>query len=174
MATVRILLAFVCFAAAGEYPLPGGHLLSRTSVPLVVRLAQQELGTREATGKNDGAKIKAYQAAAGLTTGAPWCAAFVSWLHQKAGYPQPKTGWSPALFPKTKVRKMPEPGMVFGIYFDRLKRIAHCGIVERVQGDWIVTVEGNTNVQGSREGDGVYRKWRPQRTVRSYADWRVQ
>lgn len=34
----------------------------------------------------------------------------------------------------------------------------HTGIVERVEGSKIYTIEGNTNAAGSREGDGVYRK----------------
>jgi hypothetical protein len=37
-------------------------------------------------------------------------------------------------------------------------RQGHTGIVERVVGTTVYTVEGNTNKAGSREGDGVYRK----------------
>ena len=49
---------------------------------------------------------------------------------------------------------------VFGIYFPEKKRIAHVGFVDAWDGTWLTTVEGNTNVLGSREGDGVYRKRR--------------
>ncbi len=62
-------------------------------------------------------------------------------------------------------------GLVFGIYFPHLKRIGHCGIVERLQGDFVVSIEGNTNVNGGREGDGVYRKLRHKRSIAKYADW---
>lgn len=34
----------------------------------------------------------------------------------------------------------------------------HTGVVERVDGETVYTIEGNTNLAGSREGDGVYRK----------------
>ena len=172
MATVRILLAFICFAAVGKLHVPDRNLLIPSSVPPVVLIARKELGVREATGKNDGPRIKAYLAAAGLKTGAPWCAAFVSWVHQQAGDPLPRTGWSPALFPQAKLKKMPAPGLVFGIYFPELKRIAHCGFVEALHGKWIYTIEGNTNPAGTREGDGVHRRLRLQKTIRSYADWR--
>lgn len=37
-------------------------------------------------------------------------------------------------------------------------RQGHTGIVERVDGSTVYTIEGNTNKAGSREGDGVYRK----------------
>ncbi len=36
----------------------------------------------------------------------------------------------------------------------------HTGLVERMDGYAIHTIEGNTNAAGSREGDGVYRKVR--------------
>lgn len=39
--------------------------------------------------------------------------------------------------------------------------MGHAGIVEKVEGDVIHTIEGNTNEIGSREGDCVARKRRP-------------
>jgi hypothetical protein len=45
-----------------------------------------------------------------------------------------------------------------GFLFDRdLGRIAHVFFVEKVEGDFVKTVEGNTNLDGSRTGIGVYR-----------------
>lgn len=37
---------------------------------------------------------------------------------------------------------------------------SHIGLVERVEGDLICTIEGNTDGEGSREGDGFWRKTR--------------
>lgn len=54
----------------------------------------------------------------------------------------------------------PIPGDIFGIYFPEKGRIAHVGFVDQWDGKWLITVEGNTNESGSREGDGVYRKRR--------------
>jgi len=53
-----------------------------------------------------------------------------------------------------------KPADVFGIWFNSMGRVAHVGLVEKNEGDWIVTIEGNTNGGGSRDGDGVYRRRR--------------
>ena len=152
------------------------HLISRKVAPYAVKnaiisIAQSQIGVREATGKNDGLNVAQYLAYTGEQKGAPWCAAFVSWVFGRAGFGQPKTAWSPALFPLQKRTTNIQPATVFGIYFPALKRIAHCGFVERLEGHWIITIEGNTNVAGSREGDGVYRKRRLLNTVKYFADW---
>jgi hypothetical protein len=34
----------------------------------------------------------------------------------------------------------------------------HTGLVEAVEGQYLVTIEGNTNEGGSREGIGVFRR----------------
>src|SRR5690606_14901529 len=58
-----------------------------------------ELGVREASGRNDGTRVEEYLRYCELGPGYAWCAAFVSWCFGKAGYPQPRNPWSPALFP---------------------------------------------------------------------------
>ena len=191
MATIRIFLAFICFASIGSSVMPDRDLLSApadvaalvVSPPAGVRRSQLlpllpialgELGVREWSGKNDGPKVETYLAAAGLKKGQPWCAAFVSWVYQQAGYLKPRTGWSPALFPASQLVKQRKPGVVFGIYYQELKRIGHCGFVLSESNDWLLTLEGNTNGGGSREGDGVYRKRRHVKAVHAYADWRAK
>jgi hypothetical protein len=177
MATIRIFLGIVCFAFLGRDSLFSSNRI--TAVPekasaereKLLRIAKNELGTREASGQNDGPKVAAYLHYVSFRQGNPWCAAFVSWVFGQAGYPAPRTAWSPALFPESKRRKKIAPAMVFGIYFNNLKRIAHCGLVEGQDGDWLLTIEGNTNMAGSREGDGVYRKRRPLKTIKYFAEW---
>ena len=178
MAAVRILLCVFCFAFTVGNRLSGSSVVSATSVqrtpgkePLIIAIAQKQLGIREASGNNDGPQVEAYLATVGLKKGEPWCAAFLSWVFKQAGYAQPRTGWSPALFPADRQVKLPAQGLLFGIYFPTLKRIAHCGVIERVNGSWISGIEGNSNVNGSRDGDGVYRKLRHVKTIYRYADW---
>ncbi|TCD03965.1 peptidoglycan-binding protein [Pedobacter psychroterrae] len=137
----------------------------------LVALAQGELWVREKTGNNDGERVEGYLASVGLEKGQPWCAAFVSFIFKQAGYSAPRTGWSPSLFPLQRLVKAAAPGNVFGIYFPALKRISHCGFVERKDGDWITSIEGNTGIGGGRDGDGVYRRKRHKRTIYKYADW---
>ncbi|WP_199562774.1 C40 family peptidase [Pedobacter chinensis] len=91
----------------------------------LIELAQKELGVRERTGKNDGKRVEEYLQYVGFNKGTPWCAAFVSWVFGQAGYPQPRTAWSPALFPLSRQTQHISPAMVFGIYYSALKRIAH-------------------------------------------------
>ena len=55
---------------------------------------------------------------------------------------------------------VPSTADIFGLYFPEKRRIAHVGFIDEWKDPWVITVEGNTNVLGSREGDGVYRKRR--------------
>ncbi|WP_442591539.1 peptidoglycan-binding protein [Pedobacter sp. AW31-3R] len=137
----------------------------------IVQIATNELGVREKTGNNDGEKVEAYLKCVDLKKGQPWCAAYVSWVFAKAGFKAPRSGWSPSLFPSSRLARSALPGNVLGIYFPAYKRIAHVGLITGVDGEWIVSVEGNTNVTGSREGDGVYKKWRHIKTIYRMADW---
>lgn len=157
----------------------GGNLLSRapnkpaqqTIRTRLVRIAQNEIGVRERTGNNDGPRVEDYLRSVGLKKGQPWCAAFVSWVYAKAGYSKPRSGWSPDLFPSARLARSALPGNILGVYFKNLKRIAHVGLIIKQDGDLLYSVEGNTNVEGSREGDGVYRKIRHIKTIYRMADW---
>jgi hypothetical protein len=166
-------MAVLCFAFAGWSDVFNGGIVgsSTTDQEKLLYITKGELGVREATGNNDGKRVEEYLVSVGLQKGAPYCAAFVSWAFRQAGYANPRTGWSPALFPSGAMVKNPSPGNVFGIYFPGLKRVAHCGFVERVKGSWIYSIEANTNLPGGREGDGVYRRLRHIRTIYCYADW---
>lgn len=138
---------------------------------LILGIAQSQVGVREATGNNDGAAVEAFLTYTGNKKGEPWCASFISWVYGKAGFSTPKTAWSPSLFPIARLVSEPQAADVFGIHFPKLNRIAHCGIVERSKGNWIYSIEGNTNLAGSREGDGVYRKLRHKHTIKYYSNW---
>jgi hypothetical protein len=56
-----------------------------------------------------------------------------------------------------------KPGHIFVIDTGPAGGAGHTGLVERVIGGKLVTIEGNTNEGGSREGVGVFR--RTQRTI---------
>ena len=177
MAAIKFLLGFICTALIGSFGLFNRHLLKREDAANAIKrdgiicIAEQEIGVREKTGHNDGQKVEEYLAVTGLKKGEPWCAAYVSWVYRKAGFKQPCSAWSPDLFPRSHLVKIILPGDVLGIYFPELKRIAHVGLIIQLKGDWITSVEGNTNVAGSREGDGVYVRKRHIRTIASIADW---
>jgi len=147
----------------------------------IVDSARSEIGVEE-KGDNQGAQVTRYLNSTGLSGGYPWCAAFLNWLHVNCDQPSPeaKAAWSPAWFPDKRtvyqrgsVEGAPiRPGDVFGIYFRSKGRIAHVGLIESVKQDYLITIEGNTNEAGGREGQGVYRKRRPRRTIFKVSRWR--
>jgi hypothetical protein len=146
----------------------------------VASVYHKEIGVREKTGNNDGKEVEKYLAAVGLGKGYSWCAAFVSWCLNQKEVPNPKSAWVPNWFPSSKLiykrgekNRLPKKADLFGIYFPEKKRIAHIGFVDDWQEEMgvVITVEGNTNEAGSREGDGVYRKRRLIRQIYAVSRW---
>lgn len=129
-----------------------------------LKVAISQLGVQEEPkGSNRGPQVDRYLASVGLGPGYSWCMAFVYWCFREAGVASAllTTGgvlrqWNER--PKLRVTK-PRPGDIF--IMDYGKGLGHTGIVERVEGDQIHTIEGNTNDEGSREGFEVCRRVRP-------------
>ena len=109
---------------------------------------------------------------------APWCATFVSWCAEMAGIPSSIIGRSTCasrhsygfdvvfyaggstLYSSSDndsrfmgYNYTPKKGDLF---FTR--SWSHVGLVVGVDGAYVITVEGNTNSDGSAEGDGVFRR----------------
>lgn len=145
-------------------------------------VAISQIGTQEASGRNDGPVVK-YLRSVGLYAGDPYCAAFVHWCGREAlgpANPFPRSGYSPDFVTRpTWVRgrgTTPAPGDAFGIYFPAKGRIAHTGLVRGIQGRSMRTVEANTSPAASsgeadRNGDGVWSKLRPLSTIHSVRRW---
>jgi hypothetical protein len=149
-------------------------------------LKELSLHVVEEGGPNRGVKVEAYQRAAGLKPGDPWCAAFVAWNVATAKGVAKAPAWTSgsaittwhrgsrglAAGDKTtpleaEARLKVEPGWVWvrattAKSADAARKggwvRGHCGIVVAVDAVGFHTVEGNTNKAGSREGDGVWRK----------------
>ena len=134
------------------------------------------LHVRELTGHNDGKEVELFLASAGLGKGYAWCAAYPTYIYKQHDLPVPKSpAWSPSWFPNSKVipKEQAQKGDIMGIYFKSKKRIAHVGFIHKWPPgkQYCITVEGNTNGAGSREGDGVYVKRRLKRQVYKVANW---
>lgn len=144
-----------------------------------VEIYRSFIGVREKTGKNDGPEVERFLAHEGFGEGYAWCAAFVSFCLDSAGFQNSITAWSPTahrpsnlVYSKGKFIKEPEPGHVFTIYYPKKKRIGHTGYYDGWASENIMqTVEGNTNGSKSREGDGVYVILRPINTIHSISSW---
>jgi hypothetical protein len=145
----------------------------------VVQVACAQLGVRELKGyPNRGKEVDEYLINAGFDpmhgppSGYPWCAAFVYWCFTQAATqlgvtnPLARTGWVFTFWDRApKAARVTaeaaaddpsliKPGSVFII--DHGNQKGHTGLVRALQGGEILTVEGNTSLRGSREGDGVY------------------
>jgi hypothetical protein len=139
------------------------------SLPLkALEIAITQLGVHEDPGnKNTGPQVNEYLKAVGLGPGYSWCMAFLYWCHDKAAKefgvsnPMLKTGgvlrqWNERRLKYSQFHPM--PGDVFIMDFGG--GLGHTGIVEKVEGIWIYTIEGNSNDEGSREGFEVCRRRR--------------
>ncbi|MCG9911848.1 MAG: CHAP domain-containing protein [Flavobacteriales bacterium] len=180
MAKAKVLIiAAVGFLFVSCYAEPSHESLRDA----VVNTAVSQLHVRELTGRNDGVEVEAYLKAVDRKKGDAWCAAFVSWCFQQHGVKVPRSGWSPTWFPKANIiytrgkteSVKPRKADVIGIWFSNLNRIAHVGLVEKWGDKYVTTIEGNTSTvnegNGTREGDGVYRKRRLTRQIYQVSSW---
>lgn len=96
----------------------------------------------------------------------PWCDMFVSWCADQSGngdvigrfaYTPSHEAWFRSKGREVNIRDA-EPGDI--LFFNFIGRTSHVGIVEANRGDGLITIEGNTNGSGSRDGGSVIRHFR--------------
>ena len=124
-------------------------------------ILEKEIGVmEEPPGSNDGVRVREYLRSAGILDPEPWCAAFIHWGCLQVG--QKGFGaWTPSWVQPTLEIDEPRRGAWGLVYFPKLGRFGHIFMVTKVcENGMIETVEGNTNVDGSREGTGVFRRFR--------------
>ena len=153
-----------------------------------MRLILSQEGVREVGGPNKGPEVERFLGAVGLPAGYPWCVALQYWGFQQAAAnlnmpnPLPQTAgvlrhWDMA---PEKVKIGPDaptddlrnitPGTLFCIRHG--EEHGHMGMVLAAESGGLRTIEGNTNVAGSREGDGVYKRVRRYSDINlGYLDW---
>jgi hypothetical protein len=168
-------------ALFGPDSLPDG--IGEAVSPLVkstVIIARTQIGVREdPVGSNRGPEVDAYIRSVGLDPeddSYPWCAAFIYWSFQEAadsvGRENPAIQTAGVLDHWKKAGRkgitrlspgqieedfsLLRSGMLFVISTGQGK--GHMGIVEGFRDGCLVTIEGNTNFSGGREGVGVFRR----------------
>lgn len=152
----------------------------------IVRIATAEIGVEEIDGTNKGPRVNEYKAATWLpsTESWPWCAAFVCWVVREAlrsaGIKETKTfnrpmtagawdleRWSLEQDKSTNTKKPHRGDILPGdiVVF----KFSHVGfaISKPDATGHVLTIEGNTDGQGSREGGAVLRKKRHVSAIRS-------
>ncbi len=135
----------------------------------LLEIAQSQIGVQEEPkGSNWGKDVKKYLNSVGINFPASWCMAFVYWCFKEARIPAIKTGGVLAAWNKGKQYRVPtpQPGDVFII--DYGKGLGHTGIIERIEGEYLHTIEGNTNDTGSREGYEVCRRIRLKNKMKGF------
>jgi uncharacterized protein (TIGR02594 family) len=105
----------------------------------LVSVAQSEIGHGEQGSNNKGIYVRQYLNG---REGLPWCAGFVSYCIKKSGVNLPYTLRARDYLNLGK--KVPNPKAGDIIVFSRGHAAGHVGIVEKVSGSSIVTIEGNT------------------------------
>jgi hypothetical protein len=113
--------------------------------------------------------------------GAPWCAAFVSTIGRLAlGHAWPvKTtvscesmaNWAESEGLLHRYPDPPDEGDLFLLYYQSRRKFGHVGLVTGIGGETILTLEGNTNLGGSREGYGVFERTRTIGETTAFVRW---
>lgn len=156
-----------------------------TAPPLLaaaLRVAASQIGVVERpSGSNRGPEVDRYLRSVGLDPAAsshPWCAAFVYFCFATAakqlGRRNPVVRTAGVLDHWDRARaggiatvtaakahiheQLVRPGQIFIIDTGSPGVIGHTGLVARVAVGKLVTIEGNTNDGGSREGIGVFQR----------------
>lgn len=165
------------FGRAAAVPPAPAPPAAGSLVAELLRVAGGQVGVQEMpAGSNRGPEVDAYMDRVDSSLrGQPWCVAFLYWCMDEAARtlgranPMPRTAsvwrhWEKAqdlpgavVLPAAQARRDPAailPGMIFHI--DTGGRTGHAGFVAEVLGQTLVTIEGNTNDTGSREGIGVF------------------
>ena len=171
---------------------------SRPKLPsAIVAAAKSCVGIHETGGNNKGPELQKFFDSDWYDPngdkpgddGYAWCAAFVCWCVQEAmrqtgvketaTFKAPRTPgawdferWSLSQDESTWTRKPHKNDIKAGDIV--IFTFSHIGIaVSDARGNYVTTIEGNTNGVGSREGDGVYEKTRMLSQIRSRIRFRV-
>ncbi len=146
-----------------------------------IEFAITQIGVMEKPlGSNRGPEVDGYLAAVGLNPAAgsfAWCVAFTHFCYRKAaeelGLQNPhiktagvldhwnRSGAKPQVVRVTHTRAADDPSLVKpGSLFiiDLGRGMGHSGLVMEVKNGRLVTIEGNTNDNGSRNGIGVFKR----------------
>jgi len=157
-------------------------MADRSTFPIRALLsaeARDFLGIEEVGGDNRGPAVEWILKGADLSPGEPWCAAFVNRIAEiafaKKNLPSPLEsvpfeGYVQSYYDYGKIHGWlrpedhdPHPGDLFVVYHASKQRYAHIGFVidPHSVGGRFLTIEGNSNTDGGRNGYGVVSNQRP-------------
>lgn len=135
--------------------------MTMSSIQALLDVARSQLGVHEDPPYSNRVKYSAWYGMVG-----PWCDMFVSWCADQSGnkeaigrfaYTPSHEAWFRSKGREVNIREA-KPGDI--VFFNFIGRTSHVGIVEANRGDGLITIEGNTNGAGSRDGGSVIRHFR--------------
>ena len=139
---------------------------------LFLAVARDYIGIREIGGDNRGPSVEFMQKLGEITPGLPWCAAYVNAVAEIACSVKniispfeaiDYQGYVQSYFLHAQAENWlgaAHPGDIGMIYYPTKSRYAHIFIVDAVLEEGVTTIEGNTNDDGSRNGVGVFQRFR--------------
>lgn len=140
-----------------------------------VSVAKSQVGYQEGRKGNDWDNNEKYAAMLpGFATyqNQPWCAVFAQFVFWFVGVDVPTGAKSASCAVSVaaykKAKRWTEYPVTGAQVFYGPGGGEHCGIVTSWDDTYVYTVEGNTNTNGSAEGDGVYSKKRVRRDTYVY------
>ncbi len=160
--------------------------------PCVVRVALREIGVREEGCPNCGLRVEEYLRSVKLGKGYPWCSAALHWCHRQCGnvlVPErpfaAAAQWATSgevfrkgqlemyepLGPGHDFQRISEDGDIGTLYYSSLGRIGHCFLIVGETEDYLMTAEGNSNTDGSRDGNQFCRRKRLKASVHRINRW---
>lgn len=140
---------------AGQYP-PQAEQYVRS----LLSLAKAEIGYTESP---PGSNMNKFASVAGVANGHAWCATMIMALCKQAGMPQGKllTPGTETSYDRYKAAgrldKNPKTGAFALFNYKSGRRVSHVAITLGVEGDNIITIDGNTSAseKGSQDNGGI-------------------
>ena len=169
-------LTWVALFGSDSVPISKGSSDKFLDSAIMIAAGEEAKQVREVPkNSNCGPEVNEYLRRVGVPPGNSWCCAFVYWCFDEAAKkmgrsnPMVKTAgclnhWNNAgAQGAQRIRKqeaVENPGLVKSgmiLIIDHGGGLGHTGLVEKVEGALLTTIEGNTDASRSREGGGVYR-----------------
>ncbi|MEW1675557.1 CHAP domain-containing protein [Streptomyces noursei] len=131
-------------------------------MPLVIAVAKSQVGVHEGYSEGGWTNVTRYAAevpSLAWADGQSWCATFTSWVAMRAGvanlFPRTADCSTGVAWFQAASRWSWYPAVGSQVFYGA-GGSEHTGIVYAFDSTYIWTIEANTSVNGSSEGDGVY------------------
>jgi hypothetical protein len=178
LSSLFFLISLFASADISRYNSNDTIITYKDKAELAVAISDSFVGIKE-VGKNQAFDNKHFERmmfTVGWYRGAPWCAFVLQLIYTLVDIKNTITGWSPTAYNKKhiiytdgKLREPIKPGDAGTLSYNKFKKdksrykgIGHAFIIKSTYGkSAVVTNEGNTDSDASREGNGFYQKIRP-------------